>query len=92
MPAVKTLEVAQHTVPLGDADGNVGIEVAGPQYLDDRRESNCLLDVASGLDDADASLGPDELRGQPALADAGIADHRDQPGGPRGDRVIEGGL
>src|SRR5262249_30877928 len=87
----ETLEVAQHAVALGDADGNIGIKIAGPQNLDDRCQSDGLLYVAPRLYDADAVLGLDELGPQPALADAGIADDRDHPHCPCRHRAIERG-
>ena len=85
----QAVEVAQDAVPFGSADGDIGFEIAGAQHLDDRCEGDGPLDVAPRLDHPDITLGPSEFRRQSGLADARIADHRDQPGGLGSDRVVE---
>ena len=88
----QSVEVAQQPVPLGNACGNVGFEVARAQHLDERRQRDRSFEVAPGLDDAGVGLRSGELRGQPALADTGVADDGHHSGRSRGDRVVEDGL
>ncbi len=88
----QAVEVAQQPVALGNACGNVGFEIGCPQHLDERSQRDRPFGVAPGVDDARLGLSAGELRGQPALADTGVADDGDQPGRPRRHRVVHRGL
>jgi hypothetical protein len=88
----QSVEVAQQAPSLGNACGNIGFEIPRPQDLDHRRECDSTFDIAPSLDDADVVMGAGELGGQPALADAWVADDRHQPSRPRGDRFIKDAL
>ncbi len=92
LPAVRPLRSRRMRSRSGTPTGTSASRSRARSTSTIGRQGDGPLDVAAGLDHPGLALGPGELRGQPALADAGIADDRDQPGGPRSDRVVECGL